>query len=75
MDYEVQRCTRHCATSGREFTPGESFYSVLVAEGAELKRYDYSTEAWTGPAEGVVAWWKSQMPDRNAKRMHWCRTT
>ena len=71
MDYEVQRCTRHCATSGREFSPGESFYSVLVAEGAELKRYDYSAEVWTGPAESVVAWWKSQMPDRNAKRMHW----
>ena len=37
MDYEVQRCSRHCAESGRELAPGEAFYSVLVAEGAELR--------------------------------------
>ncbi|MEE8450371.1 MAG: hypothetical protein V3R99_00600 [Thermoguttaceae bacterium] len=71
MDYEVQRCTRHCETSGRDLVPGESFYSVLVAEGAELRRYDYSLEVWQGPPPGTVGWWKSQIPDRNAQRKHW----
>ena len=71
MDYEVQRCTRHCCRSGREFTPGESFYSALVAEGAETQRYDYSVDAWEGPPPEAVGWWKSQIPDRNANRMHW----
>ena len=46
MDYEVQRSARRCATSGREFAPGEKFYSALVVEGAELRRYDYAVEAW-----------------------------
>jgi hypothetical protein len=46
MDYEVQRSTRRCATTGRDFAPGESFYSVLVAEGAELRRLDYAVDAW-----------------------------
>ena len=71
MDYDVQRCTRHCETSGRDLAPGESFYSVLVAEGAELKRHDYSLEAWQGPPPGTVGWWKSQIPDQSTRRKHW----
>jgi len=71
MDYEVQRCTRHCETSGRDLAPGESFYSALIAEGAELKRQDYSLEAWEGPPQGTVGWWKSQIPDQAARRKHW----
>ncbi len=71
MDYEIQRCTRCCAKTGRELEPGEDFYSVLIAEGADLKRLDYSAEAWEGPPDGVVGWWKSQMPGPTVKRMHW----
>jgi len=68
MEYEIQRCTRHCATTGRELAAGEAFYSTLAARGAELVRQDYSAEAWSGPPEGVVGWWKSQMPDPRARR-------
>jgi len=71
MDYEVERCTRRCAASDRELAPGESFYSVLIAEGAELKRYDYSLDAWEGPPQDAVGWWKSQIPDRRSRRKHW----
>jgi len=71
MDYEVQRSTRHCTATGREFAPGESYYSVLVAEGAELKRYDYAADAWQGPPESAVGWWKSQIPDHTATRKRW----
>ncbi len=71
MDYEVQRCTRHCATSDRELTPGESYYSVLVADGAELKRYDYSEEAWEGPPDNALGWWKARIPDPKSKKKHW----
>jgi len=71
MEYEVQRCTRHCAASGRELIPGEEFYSVLAAEGSELNRHDYSAEAWQGPPEQAVGWWKSQIPDRAGRRKHW----
>lgn len=71
MDYEVQRSTKHCATTGREFGPGEEFYSALIAEGAELKRADYSAEAWQGPPPGTIGWWKSQVPDHKAARAYW----
>jgi hypothetical protein len=71
MDYEVQRCTRCCAVTGREFAPGETYYSVLMAEGAELKRLDYSAEVWKGPPAESIGSWKSQIPDRTTARKHW----
>ena len=71
IDFEVQRCTRHCAASGRELRPGEVFYSTLTAEGAQVVRRDYASEAWQGPPEGVLGWWKSQMSDPAAKKVHY----
>ena len=50
---------------------GETYYSVLLAEGAQLKRYDYAAEAWPGPPPEAVGWWKSQVPDPKAARKHW----
>lgn len=69
IDYEVQRCTRRCATTGRELAPGEEFFSTLVAEGSQVVRHDYAREAWHGPPPGVLGWWKSQMPEKTAKKM------
>jgi hypothetical protein len=69
MEYEVQRSTKHCATTGREFAPGEEFFSALIAEGADLRRLDFSREAWQGPPPGTIGWWKSQVPGRpNARQ-------
>jgi len=71
MDYEIQRCTRHCHATGRELAAGETYFSVLLAEGSEVKRYDYSPEAWPGPPEEAVGWWQAQIPDRKSQRAHW----
>ena len=71
MDFEVQRCTRQCAASGRQLQPGETFYSMLVVEGAEVVRQDYSAEAWEGPPSKTLGWWKSQMPEPDARKIHW----
>jgi hypothetical protein len=69
MDYEVQRCTRRCAASGRELADGETFYSVLLADGNAVRRVDYASEAWTGPpTSDVLGWWRSQMPTREQKK-------
>lgn len=68
IDYEIQRCTRQCAATGRELLAGESFYSVLLSRGAHLERLDYSTEAWNGPPADALGWWKSQMPTREARQ-------
>ena len=71
MDYEIQRCSRHCEATGRELSPGEDFYSVVTAEGAELNRYDYSIDAWKGPPRDAVGWWKSRIPDSHNARKRW----
>jgi hypothetical protein len=68
MDYDLERCSRHCAASGRELLPGESFYSTLTSEGGNLVRRDYAAEAWQGPPADVIGWWKSRMPDPTAKK-------
>ena len=71
MDYEVQHGARRCSTTGREFAPGETYYSVLVAEAAELKRCDYAADAWQGPPAEAIGWWKSQVPQRSAGKRRW----
>jgi hypothetical protein len=68
MDFDVERCTRHCAATGRPFAEGEEFYSCLVAEGAHVRRHDYAVEAWQGPPEGALGWWKSKMATQHAKK-------
>ncbi len=62
MDYHVQRCTRRCAKTQRLLQPGETFCSALVVEGPDVVRYDYAWDAWDGPPEGALGWWKSEMP-------------
>ena len=71
MEYEVQRCTRHCVTTGRELSPGESYYSVLIEKGTQLQRLDYALEAWQGPPADAIGWWKSQTPSTQTRRTHW----
>jgi hypothetical protein len=71
LDFEVQRCTRRCAKTDRDLQPGETIYSVLVAEGAEVVRYDYAADAWDGAPENALGWWRSKIPEPNANRMHW----
>src|SRR5438046_785156 len=66
MDYEFQRSTRHCSLSGRELRPGEKFYSMLIRDGATLARQDFAADAWQGPPETAIAWWKSQVPAAEA---------
>jgi hypothetical protein len=68
MDYEVQRCTRHCAVSGRELGEGEEFFSVLIAEGSVVRRFDYSLEHWQGAPATAMSCWKSRMPTRDAHK-------
>ncbi len=71
MEQEVQRFTRHCAATGRQLQPGESYYSVLIEHSGCLRRFDYAEDAWPGPPEGALAWWKSRIQPRSARRSHW----
>ena len=71
MEYDRAHCTRRCTETGRELRPGESFYSALMLDGANLVRHDYSLEAWHGPPPQAIGWWKSQLPLREGVQLHW----
>lgn len=71
LDFTVQKFTRRCAASERELKPGEAFYSVLVPEGSDVVRLDYSEQHWQGPPENALGWWKSEVPDPKATRINW----
>ncbi|MCA9231534.1 MAG: hypothetical protein KDA57_12860 [Planctomycetales bacterium] len=42
--------------------PGEVYFSVLELRGEEFLRHDYCVEAWQGPPEDCLGWWRSQLP-------------
>ena len=71
LDFEVQRFSRRCCRTDRVLHPGEAFYSVLIAEGAEVHRHDFCEEAWEGPPDDAIGWWKSSVADADSKKMHW----
>ncbi len=73
VGYGVRNQAQHAALRevGRELTPGEAFYSVLMAAGSEVVREDYSADAWEGPPEGAIGWWKARVPQPDAKRVQW----
>lgn len=62
MEYDLHRSTRKCAATGRDLLAGEEVYTALVAQGADLVRLDYAADAWPGPPEGAIGWWKSRIP-------------
>jgi hypothetical protein len=67
FDVEVTPCSRQCAATGRTFAAGETYFSTLHIESGAPVRRDYSAAEWRGPAEGVIAWWKSRLADDSAK--------
>ena len=71
LDFEVQKFTRRCAKCQRELARGERFYSVLEVEGADVIRRDYGQECWEGAPDRVLGWWRSEVPDPRAQRVHW----
>ncbi|XZE54868.1 hypothetical protein SH139x_000849 [Planctomycetaceae bacterium SH139] len=43
----------------------------MVSESADdsLVRIDISAQAWNGPPEGTVGWWKSRMPEAGQRKL------
>jgi hypothetical protein len=69
LDFEVQRCTRRCASTDRPLEHGETCFSVLESQGAEIVRKDFCAEAWDGPPDNAIGWWKSRIPEPTAKKI------
>jgi hypothetical protein len=67
IDYTVQRTTGRCANTGRDLTPGEPYFAVLIETTDGFERLDYSIEGWAGPPEGAFCYWRSRIPVKDDK--------
>lgn len=67
MDYRIHKPQPRCATSDRPLTAGEPFYSTLVREDGRIVRRDVAADAWQGPPDTSLAWWRSTVPAQDAK--------
>jgi hypothetical protein len=68
IDYQIQPSTRRCSVTGRELKAGERYYSVLLDEGGQLVRRDYSREAWQGPPAAAFSFWQGKVHASSAPR-------
>jgi hypothetical protein len=58
-EYQIQPPTLRCARTGRELKTGESYYSVLRETPQGFAREDYALEAWQGPPENAIGFWRA----------------
>ncbi len=72
LNFEIKKSTRKCNESGRDFEPGEVFFSALIEnEDGTTSRQDFSADAWNEPPEHCIGWWKSQVPETDKGKIFW----
>jgi hypothetical protein len=71
LDFDVDRCSRRCAATEREFQPGDEVVSALTTEQGQVRRSDYLASAWPGPSDATLAWWKSRVPASHDQKQRW----
>jgi hypothetical protein len=71
FEYDIKRFNRRCSKTGHEFKAGDVYYSAVVEDGDAFSRFDYSVDAWDGPPEGALGWWRSQVATADPNRVYW----
>lgn len=61
-DWEIKSRGHVCSQTGREFTEGEFFYTLLFREGEGFRREDLCEEAWGARNDNVqpFSFWRSK---------------
>lgn len=62
MEYHFRPLGKTCAGTGKPLEPGTEVVSVLVDQGSELVRLDFSPDGWQGPPEGTLGQWRCEVP-------------
>ena len=71
VEFDIKGCSRKCASTDREIGRGEYYYSVVTVQDKEITRLDYCQEAWPGPPDECLGWWKSQVPNLEDGKVYW----
>lgn len=69
--YEIERTSGRCAATGRTLEPGEAYIAALLDDGEQLRRLDYSLEAWNEAepqVEHLFSFWKTTVPQPDEKK-------
>ena len=61
-DWDIKSRGHHCSRTGREFSEGEFFYTILVREGEGFRREDMCEEAWDQRNDNIepFSFWRSK---------------
>ncbi len=61
-DWEIKSRAHSCSRTGREFEPGETFYTMLVREADGFRREDLCEEAWQSRNDNIqpFSFWRSK---------------
>jgi len=62
MDLKLHRPQAACGATGRPFAAGDVVCSALVRRHGTVERVDVAADAWSGPPEDAVAWWRCRYP-------------
>lgn len=71
LNFDFKRSSKKCSKTARILLPGEEFYSALVEREGNTDRLDFCLEAWEGPPEDCLGWWKSRIPDVGKGKIYW----
>ena len=71
MNFDFRRTSKKCSVTDRTLQPGESCFSALIERGDETVRLDFSEQAWTGPPEDCIGWWKTSIPESDKGKVYW----
>ncbi|MDX2079167.1 MAG: hypothetical protein SFU53_00125 [Terrimicrobiaceae bacterium] len=61
-DWEIKSRSHSCSRTGREFEPGEIFYTLLIREPGGFRREDLCEEAWQERNDNIqpFSFWRSK---------------
>jgi len=62
MDLKLHRPQAACGTTGRAFAAGDVVCSTLVRRNGTVERVDVAADAWGGPPDEAIAWWRCRYP-------------
>jgi hypothetical protein len=68
MDYQLKPLGKTCSKSGAKLLPGDVCYSAVIAKGNEWERIDFSRDAWQGPPENAIGYWRTRVPRQAESR-------
>ncbi len=68
MDYQLKPLGKTCSKSGAKLLPGDVCYSAVVTRGNEWERIDFSRDAWQGPPENAIGYWRTKVPPQTELR-------